>query len=112
MPSIVGESDAGKTVNTVETGAGETVNTAESDAGKTVNTFQAGLGDILDRVKGANGPPFNPFKWCLANTPPPVKLDPATFISNPDLMRHIDRKRQLDSGDYNMFRYTNMRNVV
>lgn len=112
VPSADDESGVGKTVNTAESGAGKTVNSAESDAGKTVNSFQAGLGDILARVKGANGPPFNPFKWCLANTPPPVKLDPATFIPNPDLMRHVDRKRHLDSGDYNMFRYTNMRIVV
>ena len=124
------ESGAGKTVNTLsdgasgtvlnlptavpsnvgESGVGKTVNSGESGADKTVDSFQVGLGDILARVKGANGPPFNPFKWILADIPPPVNLDPATFVSNPELMRHVDRNRQLDSGDYNMFRFTNMRN--
>ena len=101
-----------------ESGAGKTVNTKESDAGKTVKAesgawsdgFQANLDHILARVKGANGPPFNPFKWCLADTPPPVKLVPATFIPNPELLKHVARKKHLDSGDFNMYRYTNMRN--
>ena len=129
-----GESVAGKTVNTDvelgggkvlnvptavpiatdigiaagESGAGKTVNTNESDAGKTEG-FQANLGNILARVKGADGPPFNPFKWCLADTPPPFKLVPATFVPNPELLKHVARKKHLDSGDFNMYRFTNMR---
>ena len=103
-----GESGAGKTVNTDESDANGAVK-AESGAGKTEG-FQANLENILARVKGAKGPPFNPFKWCLADTPPPFKLVPAKFVPNPELMKHVDRKKHLDSGDFNMYRYTNMRN--
>ena len=133
---ISGESVAGKTVNTkadAESGKVVVVSTAvptevgiaagESGASKTVNTngpatvnVESGAGktesqadSILARVKGAEGPPFNPFKWCLADTPPPVKLEPAAFVPNPELMRHVDRKKYMDSGDFNMYRYTNMR---
>ena len=101
------ESGACETVNMDESDAGETVK-AESGAGKTEG-FQANLDNILARVKGADGPPFNPFKWCLADTPPPFKLIPAKFVPNPELLKHVARKKHLDSGDFNMYRFTNMR---
>ena len=119
----VGESGAGKTVNisTATTDGGEKVDlsTGESGADKTVNqtaNVGAGAGNaddsndaILARVKGCSGPPFNPFKWKLVDKPPPIKLEPATFHPNPKLLGHVNRKKSMDSGDFNMFRYTNMR---
>ena len=121
----VGESGAGKTVNisTATVGGDKIVlPTGESDAGKTVKpTANTESGDgavndpkdaILARVKGCSGPPFNPFKWKLVDMPPPIKLEPATFHPNPKLLGHINRKKSMDSGDFNMFRYTNMRNGI
>ena len=110
--SEVGESDAGKTVNPSssdgDSGKKITVSTGDSGVGKTVNTSD----NLLDRVKGCNGPPFNPFKWILVNKPPPFKLEPAKFYPNPKLLGHVDRKKFMDGGDFNMFRHTNMREGI
>ena len=100
------ESGAGETVNTVGTAA----TTDESGAGETVNTVGGGVVDVPILQLAKNGPPYDPSKWELRDHDVPLELSPTQFIPNHTLLRDV--KKSMDAGDYNMYRYTNMRNII
>ena len=84
--------------------------TDESGAGETVNTVGGGVVDVPILQLAKNGPPYDPSKWELRDHDVPLELSPTQFIPNHTLLRDV--KKSMDAGDYNMYRYTNMRNII
>ena len=117
----IGESGAGKTVNTKESDAGKTVNTkeeimkqldasiptfsGESGAGKTVNSpaIQASKPTNLSMENVS----YLAARWIVLEKEAPRKFGLAGYVNQP---HSAELRKQFTRGDHEMFRRTNVRN--